>query len=235
MCSLGLVERDTPGLTISSGFDGLGLRGNDSCPVTASQVRVSRTHRLGGDGEGFGIMMQTVLPLFSVLISAGSIAFMEAALTATCEHAGGLRYEHAGSKLADLPTIRAYIARMRIETDKTRALWLDTLDALERGTRRCTRGARRALRVAAFRIDSSYGAVQRTSIAGGGALSPGAHVAMGPRDRDSVERAAYASSGKRDCISPGAHLPDRERDGGAAGARACDRDLRQGSPQTQRT
>ena len=133
LCSLWLVPRAAAGLSVTPGFDGVGLRGNDSCPVEAKAVRVPLDHRLGDDGAGFGIMMGTVLPLFSVLISAGSIGFMEAAVAKTCEHAGGLRYEHTGAKLADLPTIRAYVARMRIETDKARALWLDTIDALERG------------------------------------------------------------------------------------------------------
>ena len=35
--------------------------------------------------------------------------------------------------MADLPTIRAYVARMRIKTDMVRALLLDTLNALESG------------------------------------------------------------------------------------------------------
>jgi alkylation response protein AidB-like acyl-CoA dehydrogenase len=133
LCSLWLMPRDASGLGATRGFDGLGLRGNDSCPVEAGGVRLSLANRLGEDGAGFDVMMQTVLPLFSVLVSAGSIGLMEAAVARTSEHAGGLVYEHLDSKLADLPTIRAYIARMRIETDKTRALWLDTLSALEQG------------------------------------------------------------------------------------------------------
>ncbi len=131
LCSLWLVPSTANGLTIAPGFDGIGLRGNDSCPVMAESVALPATSRLGEDGAGFGIMMETVLPLFSVMVSAGSIGFMEAAVATTCDHVSGLAYEHLGSKLADLPTIRAYVARMRIEVDKTRALWNDTLDALE--------------------------------------------------------------------------------------------------------
>jgi alkylation response protein AidB-like acyl-CoA dehydrogenase len=78
-------------------------------------------------------MMQTVLPIFSAMISAGSIGMCEAACAKTVEHVGSQRYEHLGSSLADLPTIRAYIARMRIQTDMARALWQDTLAALEAG------------------------------------------------------------------------------------------------------
>ena len=46
---------------------------------------------------------------------------MEAATAATCAHVAA-RLEHLDSSLAELPTIRAYIARMRIETDQARCL-----------------------------------------------------------------------------------------------------------------
>ena len=51
-------------------FDGLGLRGNDSTPVTAEGVRVPESRELGDDGAGFDIMMGIVLPLFNVLSAA---------------------------------------------------------------------------------------------------------------------------------------------------------------------
>jgi alkylation response protein AidB-like acyl-CoA dehydrogenase len=56
---------------------------------------------------------------------------MEAATAATCAHVSGTTLEHLGSSLAELPTIRAYIARMRIATDQARCLWLDTFEAME--------------------------------------------------------------------------------------------------------
>ncbi len=71
-CSLWLVPRDTAGLSIRHGFDGLGLRGNDSCPVEASGARIPAGHLLGEDGGGFGVMMQTVLPLFNTMVSGVS-------------------------------------------------------------------------------------------------------------------------------------------------------------------
>ena len=78
-------------------------------------------------------MMQTVLPIFSAMISGGSLGMCEAAVAKTAEHVGAQRYAHLDSSLADLPTIRAYVARMRIDTDMARTLWLDTLAALEAG------------------------------------------------------------------------------------------------------
>ena len=135
LSTLWLVPRDAQGLQIAARFDGLGLRGNDSAPVTAKGVRVPLANRLGADGAGFGIMMQTVLPTFSMLIAAGSLGLAEGMVLRTCEHAAGTKYAHlpAQSALADLPTIRAYVARMRVQLDMAKALWNETFGALESG------------------------------------------------------------------------------------------------------
>lgn len=134
MSTLWLVPRTTTGLRIAeAGFDGLGLRGNDSSPIVAEAAYVPATARLGADGGGFGVMMGTVLPWFSVLSAATSAGLMEAAVQATAAHAGGARFEHAGQALVDLPTVRAYVARMRVQTDQVKALLADTLAAIAGG------------------------------------------------------------------------------------------------------
>lgn len=61
--TLWFVPRDTPGLSIPTPFNGLGLRGNASSPVTAKAVLVNAEDRLGPDGGGFDIMMGVVLPI----------------------------------------------------------------------------------------------------------------------------------------------------------------------------
>jgi alkylation response protein AidB-like acyl-CoA dehydrogenase len=128
-----LVPRDTAGLQPLGSFDGLGLRGNDSTPVKAEGVVVPRDAILGEDGGGLAVMLETVLPIFNVMTSATAIGLMEGATTAACTHAAGTRYQHLDSPLCELPTIRAYLARMRIATDQVRCLWLDTIDAMENG------------------------------------------------------------------------------------------------------
>src|SRR5678815_3379185 len=125
-----LVPRTTPGIRVDGTFDGLGLRGNDSAPITAEDVRLPATARLGADGGGFGIMMGIVLPWFNVLAASVSAGIMDSATERTAKHAAGTKFEHAGSAIADLPTIRAFIARMRIRTDQTKALNADTLAAI---------------------------------------------------------------------------------------------------------
>jgi alkylation response protein AidB-like acyl-CoA dehydrogenase len=133
--TLWLVPSNSKGLAVQGPFDGLGLRGNDSAPVAAEGVHVPVANRLGGDGEGFGIMMGTVLPTFAVLNAAGSLGLAEGMAQKTAAHAGGTRYAHIAQQnaLADLPTIRAYVARMRIQVDMAKALWQETIGALEEG------------------------------------------------------------------------------------------------------
>jgi alkylation response protein AidB-like acyl-CoA dehydrogenase len=131
--TLWLVPRATPGLAPGQRFDGLGLRGNDSVPVVAKDVRVDESARLGADGAGLGTMLETVLPTFCVASAAVQVGLMESATTQSIEHATRTTFEHSASRLCELPTIRAYLARMRIATDQARLLVEDTASALETG------------------------------------------------------------------------------------------------------
>ena len=122
---------NVPGLAVRGPFDGLGLRGNDSCPVTANSVRVPRSATLGADGKGFDIMMGVVLPVFSILNAACSVGFMNAATIRTAEHAAETRHADTASALAELATIRNYVARMRSKADMASTLVEDTIAAVE--------------------------------------------------------------------------------------------------------
>lgn len=126
-----LVPSGAPGLTVQGPYEGLGLRGNDSSPVSAQNVHVPRAAMLGGDGKGFEVMMQTVLPVFSILNSACSVGLMEGAVRRTIAHAASTRHSDTNTSLADLPTIRNYIARMRVKTDMAGALLDATISAIE--------------------------------------------------------------------------------------------------------
>lgn len=128
--TLWLVGSDRPGLSIPEPYQGLGLRGNDSSPVTGSGVRIGLDQRLGEDGGGFDIMMGTVLPAFQLMNAACSVGLMQGALARATEHVSGTRHVHLSSSLADLPTVRAYLARAQIQADAARCLWLDAQQAV---------------------------------------------------------------------------------------------------------
>jgi len=131
--TLWLVPAGAPGLKVGAPFDGLGLRGNSSSPMTASGVEVPASAVLGADGGGFDVMLATVLPWFQVMNAGFSVGTANAATAKAAAHAGATRFAHLDQALADSPVTRANVARMRVRTDAAEALLLDTLTAMETG------------------------------------------------------------------------------------------------------
>ena len=157
--TLWLVDSKTAGLSQPKLFDGMGLRGNGSSPLSCKALRLPVSAMLGSDGGGFDIMLGAVLPVFSVLIASCSQGIMEAALERACAHASASKFEHLGSALADLPTVRAYLARARIRADMARTLRDDTLAALAGGR------ADAMLRVMQVKAAAAEAALEVTDVA----------------------------------------------------------------------
>jgi alkylation response protein AidB-like acyl-CoA dehydrogenase len=116
--SLYLVGADTDGVRFGSPWMGLGLRGNESGPMTFD-VEVNDGMRLGEAGGGFDLMLGVVLPWFQLGSGAVSLGIAESAVKATVAHITGARLEHLGETLADLPTVRARVGRAQTEVDQT--------------------------------------------------------------------------------------------------------------------
>jgi alkylation response protein AidB-like acyl-CoA dehydrogenase len=131
--SLWLVRNGVSGLVVPSGFDGLGLRGNDSCPVTANGVRVAPGDLLGEDGTGLDIALAAALPWFLLLNASAGVGLMQAVTTDTTAHLVGTRLQHLEQSLAQQLPSRTKLATMRIETDRTRTLVEDAVAAVESG------------------------------------------------------------------------------------------------------
>jgi alkylation response protein AidB-like acyl-CoA dehydrogenase len=157
--SLWLVDSKTAGLTQLNPFDGMGLRGNASAPLVSQSMRLPQSALLGTDGGGFDVMIGIVLPVFSTLIASNSIGIMETAINRSIAHVSGNKFEHMNSTLADLPTIRAYIARAKIRADMARMLRDDTLVALGAGR------ADAMLRVMEVKAAAAESALEVTDIA----------------------------------------------------------------------
>ena len=129
--TLYLVERQADGVQIEAGFDGLGLRGNDSSPVTLSNVVIPPGALLTAQGAGATIMLEVVLPWFVVGTAAMANGLCRAAVTATSRHLSAGRFEHEDSALRELPNLRARLAQMSVCTEQSRALLAHTAKAME--------------------------------------------------------------------------------------------------------
>jgi len=131
--ALYLVPANAPGLSVAGPWDGLGMRANASAPMTLSDCKVPPELQLTDDGAGFQAMLEVVLPLFNLGTTAVALGLCRAAVAGTAAHLKGARFEHLGQSLGEsLPTLRAQIASMQIETDGLAARLDDLIDHLER-------------------------------------------------------------------------------------------------------
>lgn len=166
--TLYMVLGGDPGLNVAGQWNALGMRGNASAPMTLTEVSLGSGRALSEPGQGFAAMM-AILPVFQLGSAAVAIGIAEAAVRATQKHLTASRFEHLNSSLADLPNLRANLARMRIETDKARAHLVSVLDSLDNP------GPETQLLVLEAKVSASEAAVQVTDLGmrtcGGAAFS----------------------------------------------------------------
>jgi len=129
--TLFLVRREQAGVSIGDRFDGLGLRGNDSTPVILEDVSVATDHLLSAQGAGTETMLTKVLPWFLVGTAAMANGLCRAAVRQTADHLAEAGFENNGSKLRDLPTLRARLAEMSVRTEQSRALLSTSVRSLD--------------------------------------------------------------------------------------------------------
>jgi alkylation response protein AidB-like acyl-CoA dehydrogenase len=131
--TLYLVPADAPGISVAGQWDGLGLRANASAPMMLDDCEVAPELQLTDDGAGFQAMLEVVLPLFNLGATAVALGLCRAAVSGTAAHLKGARFEHLGRSLGEsLPTLRAQLGGMQIDTDGLAARLDDVVDHLER-------------------------------------------------------------------------------------------------------
>jgi len=167
-----LVLAGDSGVSVSGAWEGIGMRGNASAPMTLDNVTVGDDRALTATGKGLDLMLGVVLPAFQVGSAAVALGIAEAAVRATTQHLTRTRFDHLNSSLAELPTLRARLAQMRIETDRARAHLVGVLDSLE------APGPSTQLLVLEVKASATEAAVEVTDLAMrtcGGAAFAGAH------------------------------------------------------------
>jgi alkylation response protein AidB-like acyl-CoA dehydrogenase len=190
--TLYLVPSATPGLSVAGPWDGLGLRANASAPITLEDCEVPSKWQLTDDGAGFAAMLNVVLPLFCLGTAAVALGLCRAAVAGTTAHLKSAKFEHLGQSLGEsLPTLRAHLAAMQIDTDGLAARIDDLADHLEK-PREAT-----MLRVLETKAAAGDVAIGVTSAAmracGGAAFSK--HLSIERQFRDAHAGAVMAPTG----------------------------------------
>jgi alkylation response protein AidB-like acyl-CoA dehydrogenase len=190
--TLYLLTAETPGLSVAGPWDGLGLRANASAPISLDECEVPSDFQLTDDGAGFAAMLNVVLPLFSLGTAAVALGLCRAAVTATTSHLKTAKFEHLGQSLGEsLPTLRAQLAAMEIDTDGLSARIDDLVEHLE------TPRETTMLRVLETKAAAGEVAISVTSTAmrvcGGAAFSK--HLSIERLFRDAHAGAVMAPTG----------------------------------------
>ena len=131
--TLYVLAAQTRGLSVAGAWDGLGLRANASAPITLDNCAVTPEFQLTDDGAGFPAMLNVVLPLFNLGTASVALGLCRAAVAATASHLKTAKFEHLGLTLGEsLPTLRAQLAAMQIDTDGLSARIDDLIEHLEK-------------------------------------------------------------------------------------------------------
>jgi alkylation response protein AidB-like acyl-CoA dehydrogenase len=131
--TLYVLPAQTRGLSVAGAWDGLGLRANASAPITLDNCAVAPEFQLTDDGAGFPAMLNVVLPLFNLGTASVALGLCRAAVAATASHLKTAKFEHLGQTLGEsLPTLRAQLAAMQIDTDGLSARIDDLIEHLEK-------------------------------------------------------------------------------------------------------
>ncbi len=129
-----LAHPTATGVEIGTRFDGLGLRGNDSVPVTFDDMHVAQSDLMTEQGEGASLMLEVLLPWFAIGTAAMANGLCRAAVNATASHLSATGFEHTNSQLRDLANLRSRLADMSVRTEQSRSLLAHTVSLMEAPT-----------------------------------------------------------------------------------------------------
>jgi alkylation response protein AidB-like acyl-CoA dehydrogenase len=114
-----VVETDTPGFASPRVEHKMGIRGSPTAELTFDDVRVSAANRLGEEGEGFKIAMET-LDRSRLGIAAQAVGIAQGALDASVAYAA--ERTQFGERVVDFQGIQWLLADMASQTEAARQL-----------------------------------------------------------------------------------------------------------------
>jgi alkylation response protein AidB-like acyl-CoA dehydrogenase len=114
-----IVEADTPGFAAPRVEHKMGIRGSPTAELTFDDVRVPVANRIGDEGEGFRIAMET-LDRSRLSIAAQAVGIAQGAIDAAVAYAADRR--QFGERVVDFQGIQWMLADMTSQTEAARQL-----------------------------------------------------------------------------------------------------------------
>jgi butyryl-CoA dehydrogenase len=125
-----IVEKGTPGFRPGKKENKMGVRGSDTAELIFEDCRVPVENRLGEEGEGFKIFLQT-LDGGRISIGAMALGIAQAALDASVKYAA--ERKQFGKPICRFGAIQEMLADMATDVEASRLLVYEASKAKDRG------------------------------------------------------------------------------------------------------
>ncbi|HJV16495.1 MAG TPA: acyl-CoA dehydrogenase family protein [Bacillales bacterium] len=112
-----IVPTNTPGVTITSNYDKMGVRGSNTCQIVLEDVRVPRENLLGDEKKGFSQFLYT-LDGGRISIAALSVGIAQAAYEKALQYAK--ERKQFGQTISNFQAIQFKLADMAMEIELAR-------------------------------------------------------------------------------------------------------------------
>jgi alkylation response protein AidB-like acyl-CoA dehydrogenase len=126
-----IVDRDTPGVSVGSREDKMGLRLSDTSEVFFDDVRVSKSCLLGEEGAGYKLSLNA-LNLSRAFVSTMALGIMERALDEACAYAKDRKT--FGDPIIEFQMVQSMLADMAIKIEASRCLINNTMKLIDAGS-----------------------------------------------------------------------------------------------------
>jgi len=131
-----VVDRTLQGITFGSKDNKIGMRGIPSCTITFNRVAVAQRDRLGEEGEGFRIAMET-LNRSRPAVGAQALGIAESAMEVATLFA--MRRKQFGKPIAKLEGMQFMLAEMATLIESAKALVYKAAWYLDKGLPHATK------------------------------------------------------------------------------------------------
>ena len=199
-----LVDLNSPGISRGDLHGKLGVRAGSTGWIAFQDVRVPAENMIGGEGEGFKVTMSS-FDSGRYTVAAGATGLIGAALDASKAYADQRKV--FGEKISDLQLIQAKIARMALDYQAARLLYLKAGWMKNKGLRntRETSAAKWYATEASFKaaseavqIHGAYGFSDEFPVERYLRNSKGAMIYEGSNEIQSLIQADYALERRQD-------------------------------------
>jgi isovaleryl-CoA dehydrogenase len=133
MFNMFVLENDRGGMRWPSGWNGFGMRGNDSRGLAMKDVKIPHSNLLGNEGDEMWFVFEIVAPFFLVAMAGTYLGIAQAAFDIALDHVRTRTYSHNHERLMDSPVLQSELAEMWMAVQSFREMLYSACKAGDAG------------------------------------------------------------------------------------------------------